>query len=178
LERSNSASREPILFIDVDGVISLFGFDHQAAPAGHYRSINGVLHYISAGAGERLRSLSGHFELVWATGWEETANEHLPFLLGLPGELPCLRFDETPVFGSAHWKLAAIDRYAGPERPLAWIDDCHDESCHAWAAARPAPTLLIETQCGQGMLDWHVEKLMDWAKRFGRRGTAGQATRG
>ena len=28
-------------------------------------------------------------------------------------------------------------RLRGPDRPLAWIDDAHDDACHAWAAERP-----------------------------------------
>ena len=34
-------------------------------------------------------------ELVWASGWEERANDHLPHLLGLPGGMPFLRFDRA-----------------------------------------------------------------------------------
>jgi hypothetical protein len=149
--------------VDVDGVISLFGFAQDRRPAGAFHSINGILHYISAGAGERLLCLGASYELVWATGWEQTANEYLPHLLGLPGELRCLAFDEYPVFGQAHWKLGAIERFAGRERPLAWIDDCHDGSCHAWAEARTGPTLLVSTQPEQGILDEHVERLLRWA---------------
>ena len=62
------------------------------------------------------------FELVWASGWEERANEHLPHLLGLPPELPFLRFERDVGRANAHWKLDAIDAYAG-ERALAWVDD-------------------------------------------------------
>ena len=55
-----------------------------------------------------------------------------------------LTFDGRAVFGTAHWKLEAIDEYAG-DRPAAWIDDSLDERCTTWADARPAPTLLVET---------------------------------
>ena len=30
--------------------------------------------------------------------------------------------------------------------PLAWIDDAFNEACEAWAAARAAPTLLVQTE--------------------------------
>jgi hypothetical protein len=148
--------------VDVDGVISLFGFDRHNPPLGAYHSINGVLHYISQAAGERLIRLRERYELVWATGWEETANEYLPYLIGLPGELPCLSFDDYPQFGTAHWKLTAIERYGG-QRPLAWIDDSLDDSCEAWAARRSAPTLLVRTQCHEGICDQHVDELLAWA---------------
>jgi len=157
-------SRDPILLVDVDGVISLFGFAQERPPAGTFHPVNGVFHLISAGAGERLRRLGERFQLVWATGWEETANEYLPRLLELPGELDCIHFDEFPEFGQAHWKLGAIDAYAPPLRPLAWIDDSLDETCHAWAATRQAPTLLIKTTPEAGILDKHVEQLLAWSQ--------------
>jgi hypothetical protein len=156
----------PVLLLDVDGVISLFGFAQDRRPAGSFHSINGTLHYISATAGRHLLRLAASYELVWATGWELTANEYLPYLLGLPEELPCLSFDDVPVFGEAHWKLSAIERFAGTERPLAWIDDSHDVSCRAWAEARPGPTLLVATVSAEGIGDQHVDRLLRWAQRL------------
>jgi hypothetical protein len=63
----------------------------------------------------------------------------------------------------AHWKLAGIDRYAGPSRRLAWIDDAHDDGCNAWARARTAPTLLVATEPAVGITDEHVAQLLAWA---------------
>ena len=160
--------QHPILFVDVDGVISLFGFASGGAPPGQFHWVDGVAHCISDGAGARLRRLAESFELVWATGWEEKANEYLPLLLDLPDdELPVLTFDGRAVFGSAHWKLEAIDEYAG-DRPAAWIDDSLDERCTAWAEARSAPTLLIETDPTVGITDEHVERLLDWVVAISR----------
>jgi hypothetical protein len=160
---THPGNTSPILFIDVDGVISLFGFDAERAPDGRFHWINGLLHYISPACGPLLLRLGDRFELVWATGWEATANEYLPHLLGLPGELPWLRFDERAQFGTAHWKIEAIAEYAGSERPVAWIDDCLNEDCYAWAERRPAPTLLIPTRSSEGMCDRHVDELITWA---------------
>lgn len=155
----------PILFVDVDGVISLFGFaPTESELPGRFHWIDGVAHCIPDLVGERLIRLASRFELVWATGWEEKANEYLPFILGLPQpELPCLMFQGRAVFGSAHWKLDAIDQYAR-DRAAAWIDDNLDETCRAWAASRTAPTLLIETRSASGMTDDHVEELLAWAE--------------
>ena len=153
----------PILFLDVDGVISLFRFGQDAAPPGAFHSIDGILHCIGDRVAERLRRLDGAFELVWATGWEEKASEYLPHLLGLRGELPTLTFDGRAVFGSAHWKLGAIDAYAG-DRPAAWIDDFVDDECRSWAERREAPTLIVEAESAEGLTDEHVEKLLSWAE--------------
>ena len=106
--------------------------------------------------------LGAAYELVWATGWEERANEHLPFLLGLGRTLPTLRFDERPEWGTAHWKLSAIDTYAG-DRPAAWVDDSFNDACYDWAARRQAPTLLVRTDPAVGLTDAHVEQLLAWA---------------
>jgi len=153
----------PILFVDVDGVISLFGFDLESQPEGRLHWINGVLHHISPLAGKLLLRLGGQFELVWATGWEERANEHLPFILKLPfRELPSLAFDGRAVFGSAHWKVDAINEYAG-ERPAAWIDDNIDETCLEWAEGRDAATLIVQTLIAEGLTDEHVSELLRWA---------------
>lgn len=150
--------------IDVDGVISLFGFDHSSPPAGRFEIVDGIAHFLSASAGDHLRDLSDEFKLVWCTGWEEKANEYLPGALGLPGPLPHLVFERNPGRTNGHWKLAAIDQYAGPERPLAWVDDAHDHRCHAWAEARSAPTLLVGTEPAIGITSEHVDELRIWAR--------------
>ena len=180
--------------VDIDGVVSLFGIPESAAAAsaaaarqpcplatsspsaagsgedlqveGTLHSIDGIPHFLSSTAAAHLLALLPRFELVWASGWEEKANEHLPRLLGLPGPLPYLRFARRPQSGSstrAHWKLEAIERYAG-DRPLAWIDDAFNAACHAWAKARTAPTLLLSTAPDRGLTSREVKLLMAWAR--------------
>ena len=161
-------ARRPILFVDIDGVISLFGFEPRARPEGGFHSIDGIIHYIGAASGRRLARLAERYELVWASGWEEKANEYLPHILQLGRELPCLYFDGRAVFGTAHWKLQAIEEYAG-DRPAAWIDDSLDHRCGRWAHRRSAPTLLIETESAVGITDEHVEQLLRWADRVAPR---------
>ncbi len=163
------ATHKPVLFVDVDGVISLFGFAPGENFPGEFHSVDGILHCIPTECGERLRRLDEHFELVWATGWEEKANQYLPLILGLPFKtLPSLTFDGRAIFGTAHWKLEAIEDYAG-NRAAAWIDDNLDEHCRAWAEDRGAPTLLVQTEPATGMSDAHVEELLEWAEKVTRR---------
>ncbi|MGO9822328.1 MAG: hypothetical protein ACLPTJ_16985, partial [Solirubrobacteraceae bacterium] len=115
--------KPPLLLIDIDGVISLFGFDRAQQPHGNYVAVDGIAHFLSTEAGEQLIALSDEFELVWCSGWEEKADEHLPFALGLPAGLEHVTFDLEDTGDGRHWKLASIDRYAGAQRALAWIDD-------------------------------------------------------
>ncbi len=157
---------KPLLLVDIDGVISLFG-GSLSERAGSFHSIDGMFHFLSAAAAAHLLDLAGEFELVWCSGWEEKADEHLPHLLGLPRGLPHLRFERAVGRGNAHWKLAAIDAYAG-ERPLAWIDDALSPACHEWADARTAATLLVQTDPADGLTEREAELLSRWARTLAR----------
>jgi hypothetical protein len=163
-QSGKEALKLPVLFVDVDGVLSVFGFPLDAPPPGRMHSVDGMPHCLVHGCGDRLNQLSSYYELVWATGWEERANEHLPHLLGLTDRYPTLSFDHRPEWGAAHWKLSAIERYAA-ERPAAWIDDNFNEACRFWAKNRGAPTLLVHTRPEIGITDDHVAKLEAWARK-------------
>ncbi len=156
----------PLLAIDVDGVISLFGFDEPPArDVARFELIDGMVHCISLAAGERLRRLGEHFDMVWATGWEEKANDYMPNVLGMP-ELPFLTFKGAARFGSAHWKLAPLEKYS-KGRAVAWIDDSFDESCYEWARERRDPTLLVPTESALGLEEAQTEALIAWASTLG-----------
>jgi hypothetical protein len=161
---------KPVLAVDVDGVISLFGFDEPPdRTIARFELIDGMVHCISLASGERLLRLAEHYELIWATGWEERANDTLPAILGIP-ELPALNFDGAARFGSAHWKLGPLNEYC-KGRPMAWIDDSFDESCYDWARMRQAagePTLLVPTESDRGIEEVQVEALAGWARGLAR----------
>jgi hypothetical protein len=155
---------DPLLLIDIDGVISIFGFDRARPPAGTFVSVDGIAHFLSSVAAEQLLALEDEFELAWCSGWEEKADEHLPLALGLPAGIPHVSFDHDGDAAGRHWKLAAIDRFAGDQRPLAWVDDAHDTTCEAWATGRAAPTLLVATDPAIGLTAAHAETLSAWAR--------------
>jgi hypothetical protein len=168
--------------IDIDGVISLFGFQPEGSfhaerrpggsfhaerrPEGSFHTIDGMPHFLSTTAARHLLDLVSVFDPVWCSGWEEKAEEYLPHLLGLPAEWPFLSF-ERDVGGAraprAHWKLDAIDAYAGPDRPLAWLDDAFNDACHEWASTRPGATLLVRTAPETGLTQLETLQLVEWA---------------
>jgi len=84
-------------------------------------------------------------------------------VLGIPAGRPHLTFGDRPARATPHWKLAAIDAFASPSQPLAWIDDDHDESCHDWAAVREAPTKLVATEPAVGLTAPQAVELRAWA---------------
>jgi hypothetical protein len=152
----------PILAVDVDGVISLFGAEEKPDRAHtRFELVDGVPHLISLPAGDRLRRLSERFELIWASGWEDKANFYLPAMLGLP-ELPHVTFGGAVSAEAAHWKLEPLEAFAAG-RALAWIDDNFNEGCYAWAERRLEPTLLVPTESHLGLEEAHVEALQQWA---------------
>jgi len=178
--------QKPLLLVDIDGVISLFGSPppwlaqtQDQPPEGSLHTIEGIPHFLSRTAAAHLQELSAQFELVWASGWEERADEHLPHLLGLPSGLPHLRLEGRAGAvrsRNAHWKLDAIDAYARA-RELAWIDDSFNDACHEWAAVRTrstAPTLLVQTEPARGLTSLETRQLLAWAHGNGT-GPRGQA---
>ena len=88
-------------------------------PDGSFHTVDGIPHFLSHAAAAHLLALARDFDLVWASGWEEKAEEYLPRLLGLPAGLPFLSFERSQGAGRSvdgHWKLAAINIYAGTRR--------------------------------------------------------------
>src|SRR3954452_13134581 len=161
-----AARARPLLLVDVDGVISLFGFDAAAPPPGRLALVDGLPHLLSHQTASRLKRLISVYDCAWCTGWEERADESLPLLLGLRVGWPYVPLGGGTRTGRSvpgHWKLAGIDRFAGRERPLAWIDDAHDAACEAWAAQRPGATLLVSTDPAVGLTEAATTDLADWA---------------
>jgi hypothetical protein len=152
----------PLLLVDVDGVLSLYGGSPAPPETLLTTLIDGVPHVLSRTAAAALGELVPTFECVWCTGWKDRADSYLPHLLGLPRGWPHVRF-RTSADHAGHWKLPGIDGFAGPDRPLAWIDDQLDAACSTWAAARAGPTLLLETDPLVGLTRAHVARARAWS---------------
>ena len=136
----------------------------------------GVLRFVRTDGEVGLHSL--------VLGAASSANRHpgqraadpttVPRALGLAGRLPYLRLDGAIPGLAGHWKLDAIDRHAGRSRPLAWIDDAHDETCVEWASRRPGPTLLVTTDPAAGLAAERGAWLLQWAAGTGAAAEAEQ----
>lgn len=170
-ETAPEPENRPLLAIDVDGVISLFGFEEAPPPAlARFELIDGTPYCLSLAAPERILRLADRFELIWATGWQDRANDRLSLLTGI-GPLPVIEFDAHRERGErsgttdAHWKLGAVDEFC-QTRALAWIDDSFDQSCFDWAVEREdsgLPTLLVPTDPAIGLEEAQAAATSDWA---------------
>ena len=122
---------------------------------------------------DRLARLGRRFEMVWATSWEDDANEFLAPIFGLP-DLPVLRFkrdllddhdlaaDPESPEEPATWKLATIARFVR-DRPFAWVDDEIGADAHEWGQQRPYPTLLLDVGPTVGLTEEDVATLIAFA---------------
>jgi len=149
---------KPYLLLDVGGVLTPYG---AGLPAGYSeRQIGGFWVVWSDAHAQRLARLTGSFELVWATTWEQHANTALAPALNL-APLPVITFTRG---STATRKLQSVTEFVG-RRAAAWIDDDLYEDAYEWAAMRneTVPTLLVQTTPSIGFTDAHVDTLLDFA---------------
>ena len=179
---------KPVLMLDVDGVIAPFGLGGEC-PENHYEQRFGfgdMTVFLANDLANRIRRLQRCCDLMWATAWEERANEMLLPHLGLQDELPLIEFDHRleneglgPEVVGAHrrlkeitfdpgvltWKLPWIKQWAemNPDRPFVWIDDEIEKDAFEWADAREVPTKFICTDPRVGMTEGHANVIELWA---------------
>lgn len=150
----------PLLLLDVDGVLQPAGASIPPGYERHTTPTSSVV--LSAQHGEWLTDLNETFEIVWATTWGPSANEHIGPHLGLP-TLAHLELGQLPRDGTR--KLAAVRSQVG-DRPLAWIDDELYDDASAWATQRGSATLLVRTSAYVGMTRADYDELKDFARRL------------
>ena len=152
--------QRPLCLLDVDGVIALLG---PGSGESTFEAV--VADYpvtIAVAAQERLSRLAAVFQIVWATAWQRDGAEALGPLLGLPDDLPFLRFDPGADRDAATYKLPVVKRFVR-NRPAAWVDDELGEDVIAWADQREQPTLLVRCDPRVGLTDEQVDDLLAFA---------------
>lgn len=164
------SSARPLLFLDVDGPLIPFGATQEEYPNGYptYTAQDSGSHPLLArvdpGLGPRLSALP--CDLVWATTWEDEANECLAPLLGLP-RLPVVAWPEPSERGELrglHWKTRALRDWAAG-RPFAWLDDEITEADRAWVRAHhPAPALLHRVDPRHGLTAADLATVDAWLR--------------
>ncbi|MGW2250176.1 HAD domain-containing protein [Kitasatospora sp. NPDC001660] len=104
------------------------------------------------------------FDLVWATTWEDEANDFIAPLLGLPA-LPVITWSEPrpePPNG-VFWKTPEIVAWA-KGRPFAWVDDQITDADRAWTHAHHGgPALLHRVDDRTGLTADDFAALRRWA---------------
>jgi len=176
---------KPILFLDVDGVLNAFApvRPHVERKAGG-RKVNGVFQPYTLRfdneAADMVLALAEHFDIVWATMWNDAANAEVAPLLGLD-EFPVMRCNHNVGWDMAvaegtdtfdihrlwYAKTPLIPTYAAG-RPFAWLDDDHSSYDQAWLAQHGAdqPFMLVRTDAEYGVQWDDVDALIHWARNL------------
>lgn len=174
---------KPVLLVDVDGVLNPFmmspnswqkkGFSrHQVTIPAHVDASTPTYRvYLSAAHKEMIEELEEVCDVVWATTWNDLANELLGPLLGLK-EYPVLLLDDTVPwsYGSVFWKTPQVraafsegGAYEG--RAFAWLDDDttkQDRSYFDQVFGKNFHKLVLVNP-GQGLTREQVEAVKLWA---------------
>ncbi|MGF1425003.1 HAD domain-containing protein [Kitasatospora sp. LaBMicrA B282] len=164
----------PILFLDVDGPLLPFGGSPQQYRCGSPEpGTNPLLARLDPALGPRLAALPG--TLVWATTWEDEANEAIAPLLGLP-RLPVVYWpepsavEEADVRRGRSWKTRPLVAWAAG-RPFAWVDDELTDADRSWVAAHhPGPALLHRVAPAVGLTAADFRVLAGWLERHATAG--------
>ncbi|GGT39103.1 HAD domain-containing protein [Streptomyces chromofuscus] len=152
-----------LLFLDIDGTLLPFG---SANPYPVYETPSGrgaahpLLNRVDPALGPRLLALG--CELVWATSWQDEANEVMAPWLGLP-PLPVVDWPEgVEPFGPLHWKTRPLVAWAAG-RPFVWVDDEITAADRDWVAAHhPGRALPHRVDHRVGLTDADFAVLAGW----------------
>ncbi|MGR6920230.1 HAD domain-containing protein [[Actinomadura] parvosata] len=159
-------AERPLLFLDVDGPLLPFGEDPEREPRG--AAPDSRLARLTPMMGARLAALP--CDLVWATTWEEEANDEIAPRIGLP-QLPVVTWPE-PTGHHEHedrwlglcWKTRTLVSWAGG-RPFAWVDDEITDADREWASAHHGgPALLHHVKSYRGLADEDFAILDQWLR--------------
>jgi hypothetical protein len=144
----------PFLLIDVDGVLNPFA-GRRTKPAFSTHQLAGFTVRLNPAHGPMLMQFADRFDLVWATTWEDQANELIGPIVGLP-TLPVIHLGFTSKDRLRH-KWPAISAYVG-DRPLVWIDDepSSDDAGRVQSRNLHIPTRIVKTHPASGLLPEHT----------------------
>ncbi|GAA4533123.1 MULTISPECIES: HAD domain-containing protein [Nonomuraea] len=158
---------KPLLLLDVDGVLNPTG--RPSPDFRRYRCTIGSTVYtvhLNQRHGTRLMELALETgsELVWATTWEQHANEWIAPRLGLP-PLPVIEMAPGEN-GSRHgemFKTRHVAEYVG-DRPFVWFDDQVYQEDEDYLRARQGlgEFLLVHVPGRVGLTSRHLAAAREW----------------
>ena len=166
-------TRKPFLLLDVDGPLNPWRMSpavaHDNGYTSHQITVTGQTYpvLLNPAHGAALLALTDVVDLMWATTWEDAANELISPVLGLPQNLPVIHWPTSARDLSSYrgsWKTRHVLALVG-SRPIAWFDDevnRHDRAYVA-ATATAGPALLRRIEPHQGLVATDFAAVRAWA---------------
>jgi hypothetical protein len=157
----------PLLLLDVDGVLNPMGRPAPPDYRSHRCTIDGEVYTVQLNPahGRLLLDLAASTgaELVWATTWEQHANDWIAPRIGLPA-LPVIAM--SPHVTCEHgemFKTPHVAAYVG-RRPFVWFDD------QVWAEDEDYlrvhqgldDFLLVQVDPVRGLTSRHLGMAHEW----------------
>lgn len=162
------SGEQPVIALDVDGVLSPHCTSRQRSRLWYHHKWRhkavrwglGVSQLIvnpEAAVWLQKLAFTTGAELVWATHWNELANDHVAPLITLPS-LPVIQTSAYPQLKAP----ALIEWSAG--RPLVWFEDepREAEAASRLATERSQPFLGVIADPAVGLTVEHVDRAREW----------------
>lgn len=166
--------KEFAILLDVDGPLNPYaakatrrpeGFEtHRAFPASGHPP-KGYRLWLNPSHGPALLALGG--ELIWATAWEDEANEWIGPHIGLP-KLPVIDWIDRDIHNvlQLHWKTLRLVEWMNENRPgipFLWLDDEVGRKDRDWIEENCAPGSGIRIISPQtGITQDHLDEIKEW----------------
>lgn len=173
----------PILLLDVDGVLNAFlptrphAIKHLGGREDRFtgKFTPFTLHFDNE-VTEMIEALAEHFEIHWATMWNDAANTEISPALGID-TFPFLACNHEKGWDAAWdagltaerihrlWfaKTPLIPEYVGSRR-FAWLDDDHSDADLTYLRGRCSQDFfLCQTDANTGITWRDVADLIEWA---------------
>ena len=175
----------PYLFLDVDGVLSVFEkdvgghvemFDDFAMHDVPSDVVAGYRHsvavWLSPSMGARIAGLA--VDTHWVTIWEHRAGSAIAPRCGLPRDLPVLSRGDGVEEWDLDWKFLGVRRVVEHDpRPFVWIDADIDfledgsVTPRVWAESISVPSLLIAPDARPGLLPRQLDEVDEFIRQHG-----------
>lgn len=153
----------PFLLLDVDGVLnpevperSVFSdFMLLSTPWSNF--------WLSPEQGKLLSVLQHFFTVVWATSWEDYANEHINPFYGLDS-FPVVHFEPS---AGMDLKSETLVRFAeGMKVPCVWVDDEVPEGFESMVSGLGSPFQVVRTNPVTGLSKKDFVRLYSLGKEW------------